>query len=339
MTIGTGGCRGHVEIPRLMPAMYYEVMRHTSRIGLVVRGADAAAAVANIVAAEAAGVRQIWMTQGHASADTLATFAAAAARTSGVGLGTAIVPTYPRHPLALAQQALAVADLAPGRLRLGIGGSHRNSIEGAYGLTLASPLAHLREYLGILRGLLWEGSIDHRGRFYTVKTTLPRAPKPPLLISALRASAFRLAGEVSDGAISWVCPSPYLLDVALPALREGAAEAGRPAPPLVAHVSVALSQDGPATLAAARRQLASYARQPFYAAMFADAGFPVDEHGGMSDDLLDSLVIAGDEATVAARLSALLDQGLDELLVMLVPVADGEAEMERLARLLAQLDR
>jgi F420-dependent oxidoreductase-like protein len=303
----------------------------------VVRGADAAAAVANIVAAEAAGVRQIWMTQTHSTADTLATFAAAAARTSRIRLGTAIVPTYPRHPLALAQQALAVADLAPGRLRLGIGGSHRSTIEGVYGLQLVSPMEHLREYLTILRGLLWDGAVDHRGDFYSVKTTLQRAPRPPLLISALRANAFRLAGAISDGAISWVCPVPYLLGAALPALRAGAAEAGRPAPPLVAHIPVALSQNGAATLAAARRQLSAYARQPFYTAMFAAAGFPVDERAGMSDDLLDNLVVAGDEATVGARLAALLDAGLDELLVMLVPTGDAEAEIARLSRLLAHL--
>src|SRR5215218_3081643 len=116
------------------------------RVGLVIYGADARAAVEAIVAAEAAGVRQIWMTQGGTSPDTLAIFAAAAARTSTIRLGTAIVPTYPRHPLALAQQALAVADLAPGRLRLGIGPSHRPTIEGTYGLPMPAPLAHLREY-------------------------------------------------------------------------------------------------------------------------------------------------------------------------------------------------
>src|SRR5687768_13705788 len=108
----------------------------SGRIGLVVRGRDTAAAMAAIVAAEAAGVRQIWMTQGATAPDTLAIFAAAATRTSQVRLGTAIVPTYPRHPLALAQQALALTDLAPGRLRLGVGTSHRNTVEGVYGLPL-----------------------------------------------------------------------------------------------------------------------------------------------------------------------------------------------------------
>lgn len=307
------------------------------RVGLVVRGQDAAAAVAGIVAAEAAGVRQVWMTQGAAAADTLTTFAAAAVRTSMVRLGTAIVPTYPRHPLALALQALAVADLAPGRLRLGVGGSHRSTIEGAYGLALIEPLAHLREYVGLLRGLLWEGRVEHRGRFYAVKATLPRAPRPPLLISALRPGAFRLAGEISDGALSWVCPVAYLLSTALPALREGAAAAGRPVPPLIAHVTVTLTQDRGAALAAARQHLAVYGRQPFYAAMFAAAGHPLPGDGTLPPALLEDLVISGDEAAVAARLRDLLAAGLDELLVMLIPIADAAAETAALARVLGAL--
>src|SRR5262249_21349966 len=193
------------------------------RVGMVVYGRDAAAAVATILAAEAAGVRQVWMTQATPAPDTLTLFAAAAALTTSVRLGTAIVPTYPRHPLVLAQQALALDDLAPGRLRLGIGPSHRPTIEGVYGIPMTAPLEHLREYVTVLRAALWERTVDHHGRFYTFKTELPRAPRTPILISALREGAFQLAGEVADGAISWLCPIPYLLEKALPALHAGAA--------------------------------------------------------------------------------------------------------------------
>ena len=307
------------------------------RVGLVVFGTDAAAAASNIVAAETAGVRQVWMIQGTPAPDTLTIFAAAAVRTTSVRMGTAIVPTYPRHPLALAQQALALGDLAPNRLRLGVGPSHRPSIEGVYGLPMTAPLEHLREYVTVLRAALWEGKVDHHGRFYTIKTRLPRPPRTPILISALREGAFYLAGEVADGAISWVCPVPYLLEKALPALRAGAAKSGRPVPPLLAHIPVALGQDRQAVLAAARRQFGSYGRLPFYVNMFADAGFPVAPGGTMSDALIDSLVVSGDEATIAARLVELLAAGLDELLVMPVPVADPEGERAQLTRLIGQL--
>jgi F420-dependent oxidoreductase-like protein len=307
------------------------------RVGLAVSGTNAALAVSAIVAAEAAGVRQVWMTQGGPAPDTLSIFAAAAVQTTSIRMGSAIVPTYPRHPLALALQALTLGDLAPGRLRLGVGPSHRPTIEGQYGIPMTAPLDHLREYVAVLRAALWEGKVDYHGNFFTVKMKLPRTPYTPILISALRTGAFQLAGEVTDGAISWVCPVPYLLEKALPALQAGAAKNGRPAPPLIAHIPVALSQNRQAVLDAARTQLGRYGRLPFYAGMFADAGFPVSSAGAMSDALIDNLVVSGDEATVVARLTDLLAQGLDELLVMPIVVTDAEDEQARLARLIGQL--
>jgi F420-dependent oxidoreductase-like protein len=307
------------------------------RIGLLVDATDAAAAAAAIVAAEAASVRQVWMTQFTAAPDTLAIFAAAAVQTTSVRMGTAIVPTYPRHPLSLAQQALTLGDLAPERLRLGIGPSHRPTIEGFYGIPMTAPLEHLREYVAVLRAILWEGKVDHHGRFFATRATLPRTPRTPILISALRTGAFHLAGEVADGAISWMCPVPYLLEKALPALRAGAAKSERPVPPLVAHIPVALSQNRQAVLAAARGQLSRYGRLPFYANMFTDAGLPVAPDGTMTDALLESLVVSGDEAIVAERLTELLEAGLDELLVMSVQVAAPSDEQARLARLIGQI--
>lgn len=314
-----------------------EQKRVRDRVGLVVAGSDSRAVVELIAAAEVAGVEQVWMTQGAAAPDTLTIFAAAAGRTTTIGLGTAIVPTYPRHPLALAQQALTLNDLAPGRLRLGVGPSHKPIIEGVYGLSLDAPMAHLREYVAILRALLRDGRVDHDGESYRVHATLPRPAETPILLSALRAGAFRLAGAISDGALSWLCPPAYLLGTALPALRAGAAEAGRAAPPLVAHVPVALSTDRAATVAAARKLLGGYARLPFYARMFADAGFAPGPDGAIPDALIDGLVVSGDEAAITARLRELLAQGLDELLVMPVPIADEATERAGIARLVGML--
>ncbi|GAC1430099.1 MAG: TIGR03564 family F420-dependent LLM class oxidoreductase [Ktedonobacteraceae bacterium] len=307
------------------------------RIGLAVSGTDTKVVVAAIVAAETAGVQQIWMTQSTPLPDTLTTFAAAAVQTQHVRMGTAIVPTYPRHPLALAQQILALHDLAPDRIRLGVGPSHRPIIEGVYGLAMPTPMEHLREYVGILRTILWDGKIDHTGRFYTIKTMFPRTTRTPILISALREGAYYVAGEIADGAISWVSPVPYLLNRAYPALRAGAAKGGRAVPPLVAHIPVALSQDRPAVLAAARKQLGRYGRLPFYASMFAEAGFPVSEDGTMSDALLNSLVVSGSEADVSARLTELLNDGLDELLVMSISVTNPVEEQIHLAQVIGQI--
>lgn len=307
------------------------------RVGLIVDGANAAAAVKTIAAAEAAGVRQIWMVQSPCSLDILTTFAAAATKTSTVSLGTSIVPTYPRHPLVLAQQALALYDIAPGRLRLGIGPSHKAHIEGIYGLPQTTPLAHLREYVKVLRAALWEAKVDHHGHFYNVVVTLPRTSQIPVLVSTLGKKAFQLAGEIADGALSWACPVPYLLRTGIPTLRTSAAAAGRSAPPLVAHVSVALNEDRHSVLAAGHRLLDYHAKLPFYVKMFSDAGFPITSDQTVTDALVESLVISGNEATVAARFNELLAAGLDELNVALVPITDADDEQSRLMHLIGQL--
>src|SRR5258708_3091762 len=307
------------------------------RVGLGIAATDAASAVAAIVEAEAAGIEQIWMVQETPAPDTLGIYTAAAMKTSKIRMGTAIVPTYPRHPLALAQQVLTFNDLAPKRLRLGVGPSHRPIIEDIHGLAMAHPLEHLCEYVAVLRGLLWDGKVDYQGRFYNVTSSFPRATQTPLLISALRENAFHLAGAISDGALSWNCPVHYLLERALPALRAGAASVGRPVPPLVAHIPVALSLERREVLMAARRQLGFYRNLPFYVKMFANAGFPVSPEGELSDALLENLVVLGDEATIAERLKKNLEAGLDELLILPIPVKNGKDEQSRIMRLLGQL--
>ena len=307
------------------------------RVGLVVDGANAASAVKTIVAAEAAGVRQIWMVQPPSGPDTLTTLSAAT-KTSTIRLGTSIVPTYPRHPLVLAQQVLSLYDIAPGRLRLGIGPSHQAIIEGIYGLSQTTPLAHLRENVKVLRAALWEGKVDHHGQFFNVVITLPRTTQTPVLISTLGKKAFELAGEIADGALSWVCPVPYLLNTGIPALRRAAAANGRSAPLLVAHISVALSEDRHSVMAAGHQVLDMYAKLPFYAKMFADAGFPLTaDQMVVPESLVDSLIVSGNEATVAARFTELLAAGLDELMVTLVPIKDAVDELTRLMHLIGQL--
>jgi F420-dependent oxidoreductase-like protein len=306
-------------------------------VGLVMDGSNAEVAVKTIVAAEDAGVRQIWMAQPPWWPDVLTTFAAAATKTSTVRFGTSIVPTYPRHPLVLAQQALALYDIAPSRVRLGIGPSHRFIIEDMYGLQQKTPLAHLREYVEILHAALWEGKVDHHGDFYNVVATLPRTPQIPVLISTLGEKAFQLAGRIADGALSWVCPVPYLLHTGIPALRTSAAAVRRSAPPMVAHVLVALSEDRNSILSAGHQLLDFYAKVPFYANMFSNAGFQLTSDQTVPDTLVDNLVISGNEDIVAAQFTELLANGLDELMVSLVPIKDAINEMRQLMHLIGQL--
>ncbi len=321
----------------ILTAAQAQALPARERVGLAVARLDAVTLVKTMVAAEEAGVRQFWSTQSPLQADTLTTFAAAAVQTSTIRFGSAIIPTYPRHPLTMAAQALALNELAPGRLRLGLGSSHQPVIEGVYGMKLMKPLEYLREYVEIVRAALWHGTVQYQGAFFTVKGTLPDTAPLPVLISVLREHAFRLAGEIADGALTWLCPVPYLLQRGLPALRASAQEHGRPVPPLIAHVLVAASEDHPAVINATRTQIQNYGKLPFYAAMFADAGYPVDANGTMSDDLIGSLVISGNAATITGRVKELLASGLDELLVMPIIVQHQESELHHLMQLIGSL--
>lgn len=306
--------------------------------GLVIAQPTPQAFVDAIVRAEQRGVRKVWSTVGGLQPDAVTLFAAAASLTSRITLGTSVVPVYPRHPFALGTQVAALEGLAPGRFLIGIGTSHRPAMEGMFGIPMGKPLSYLREYLMVLRALLWEGAVEHSGDQFTVNGSLPETvtpPQTPLLLSALRANAFQAAGELSDGAISWVTPVPYLVNTALPNLRAGADAARRERPPLIAHIPAAISTDPGAAREAFRKQFALYGKLPYYANMLHDAGHPVDANGRMSDGAVDNLFVAGSEDQVAARLAELHAEGIDELLISFVAVRDAEAEESALSAVIA----
>jgi F420-dependent oxidoreductase-like protein len=264
------------------------------------------------------------------------TFGAAAIKTSRIKLGTAVLPTFPRHPLATVQAALAVDALAPGRLRLGVGPSHKPFMEGMYGIPFERPLEHLREYLEILRAALYEGKVAFKGKRFTVDAQFPPS-KVTVLASALREHAFRLCGELSDGAISWMCPLTYLRDVAVPALKDGARIANRPVPPLIGHVPVIVSENPAQVRALAREQFVNYSRIPYYRAMIKDAGFPEVERGELSDKFIDELVVHGSAEQVKQRLRTLPSYGVNELLAtVMLPNNDPDA-FARTIRMLGEL--
>jgi F420-dependent oxidoreductase-like protein len=310
----------------------------TLNAGLVIPRGNATSLVSRVEQAEHRGVPTVWTTVGGPTADPVTAYAAAAAATDRIGLGTAVVPTYPRHPVTLASQAIAIDDLAPGRLRLGVGPSHKPIIEESYGLPMGKPLAHMRENVMVLRTLLWEGSVDFTGEYFTVKAALPDGvtpPKVPVPISALRPNAFRLAGEIADGAISWVTPIDYLAQTAMLAMQAGADAAGRQRPPLIAHVPVMVSTDRQAARAAFRAQFPYYPKLPFYAAMFAAAGYPVTAAAEMSDELIEALAVSGSPEEIRDHLEAIRARGIDELLISHVVVADEATELATLSEILA----
>ena len=309
-------------------------------IGVHVVAPDAPGLVDGIVVAERAGLDVAWLTVGRLAPDPFPVFAAAAARTERIQFGTSIVPTFPRHPLSLAQSALAVDEIAPGRLRLGVGPSHQPMVESVWGIPFERPQAHLREYLTILKAVLQEGRVAFQGEILRADGEIDSPREVPVMAAALRPRAFRLCGELADGAISWMCPWPYIRDVAAPALAAGAAQAGRAKPPMVVHAPIVVSEDAVTVRTAARQQLGRYLRLPYYARMFQDAGFPEAAGPELSETLAEALVITGSEEQVAERIATLPDYGADELLAMPLPVgADPQAGIERTLALLGELAR
>jgi alkanesulfonate monooxygenase SsuD/methylene tetrahydromethanopterin reductase-like flavin-dependent oxidoreductase (luciferase family) len=267
----------------------------------------------------------------------MALLAAAAARTERILLGTAVIRTYPCHPIVAAQQATVIDNLAPGRFRLGVGPSGANN-EVVYGIPYVRPLAHLRAYVKAAKALLQEGAVDVDEAGVVARFKLPQPPPGvPVMASALRQRSFAMCGEVADGAITWLCPATYVESVALPALRDGAARAGRVAPPLIMHVPACVSEDVAAVRAAVRQRFAFYTTLPHYVAMFEAAGFPEIRDGQWSDRMIDAVVAHGSETAVAERLRALRGACAGELMVTSVPVADDPDGPERVLCLLAAL--
>lgn len=303
---------------------------------------DPLSALQVVVEAERAGIDAIWLPAVPMSFDPLTLLAAAAVRTERIVLGTGIVPTYPRHPAALVSQALAVAALAPDRLRLGLGVSHPFIIAGLLGLPFHPPIPHLREYVTVVRGLLERGQVDFEGAYFKVHAQLAAPPTPlPIPISALRPRMFELAGEISDGAIAAWCPIPYLIEKALPALARGARAAGRARPPLIANVPIVMSEDRNAVRAAAREALGMYLIAPAYADMFRLAGFAIPADLVPPDPLIDALFAWGTPARVAERLRAVKRAGVDEVMITIHPARDPVKEtaaaFEMLGSLCAEL--
>ncbi len=304
-------------------------------VGAAIRGSTISEVQTNIARAEELGINSAWMTTGGASLDSLTCFAASAGATTNIKLGTSIIPTYPRHPLVVAQQAQVVDQLAPGRLRLGVGPSHRPTIE-SMGIEFNAPLGHLREYIQVLKSLLQTGSVDFQGIHYSAKASIPGPLDVQVMGSALRTGSFELCGAVADGAISWICPGVYLRDVALPAMEKGANESGRPVPPLIAHAPVCVHDDLDEVRAAVREQF-GHPGLPFYQNMLIASGYPEASNGQWSDSMIDGVVILGDEETCAQRIQELFEMGATEILASPVTAgADRAASLDRTMRLLGQ---
>jgi alkanesulfonate monooxygenase SsuD/methylene tetrahydromethanopterin reductase-like flavin-dependent oxidoreductase (luciferase family) len=271
-------------------------------------------ACALVQAAEALGYESAWTTHG-VGRDAFVVLAAYACATRRIALGTGVVPIYPRHPVAMAQEALTLAELSGGRLRLGVGVSHRPMMTDALGLDMGRPLEVVREYVTVLRAALG-GRAHHAGPRYRVawEAAFP-APAPPVLLAGLAAPMVELAAEIGDGVVLWLCSPAYLDAVVRPAVARGRARAGRSPEgfEIVAAVPCAVTPDVAGVTMMFREELARYLALPYYRTMlrasgFAEAVAAFDAAGrrpaAVADVLVDALGAIGDRASARALVEA-----------------------------------
>ncbi len=240
--------------------------------------------------------------------DALTALAVLGSQVPGIELGTAVVPTYPRHPAALAQQALTTNLAIGGRLALGIGLSHKVVIERMYGHSYDRPVRHLDEYLSVLLPLIngekaaFEGETLSARIGLTTPRATPRAGRPPVLLAALGPRMLKLAGTRADGTVLWMTGPATVRDHIVPTIRAAAEAAGRPAPRVVCVLPVSVTQDSEAARARAAEMFAVYNGLPSYRAM-------LDREGAANPG---EVAIVGDEDSVTEQIGALAKAGVTD---------------------------
>jgi len=290
------------------------------RIGIIVgasEGGDLDALVAQAKSLEEAGFASLWAANIF-GLDAITTMAIIGRETERIELGTAVVPTYPRHPTAIAQQALTVSAASKGRFAFGIGLSHKLVIENMLGFSYDKPARHMKEYLAVLGPLLRGEAVAHDGDEYKVNLALqvPGAKAVPLLVAALGPVMLKLTGRLADGTITWMTGPKTLEDHIIPTLGKAAADAGRPSPRTVAGLPIVITNDPASARETIGKQLVMYGQLPSYRAMLDREGA-----AGPAD-----VALAGDEAEVGAALDRLRDIGLTDFNAAIMPVDEGARE-------------
>jgi F420-dependent oxidoreductase-like protein len=285
--------------------------------------------VESIVNAENDGFDGIWFGQIFGP-DVLTVLAMGAQKTSRIELGTCVVPTYPRHPHMLAQQALTVQAASNGRFNLGIGLSHAPVVEGIWGLSYDRPAAHMREYLSVLLPLIQEGRVSHNGELFRVTATVrvPTPKPPPVLIAALAPVMLRMAGELTDGTITWMVGPKALEGHIVPRITKAATDGGRPSPRVVVGLPIAVTDDAAGARERAAKSFQVYGTLPNYQRVLN-----IEGAGGPAE-----VAIVGNESEVEQQLRDLASAGATDFLGGMFPVDDDvKASLGRTRALLTGL--
>lgn len=280
------------------------------RIGMMssaINGGTIDDIVAEARQAKEFGAHTFWSSQifGH---DALTALAVVGREVPGIELGTAVIPTYPRHPWVMAQQALSTTAVINSRgdssLCLGIGLSHRIVVESMWGLSYEKPVRHLREYLSVLMPLLEGKPVKFEGEEYRVQGALDArgSSRPSVVVAALGPQMLRVTGALADGTSTWCVGPKVLEELTIPTLRQAAADAGKADPRVVCALPVCVTDDVAASRARASQVFAVYDTLPSYKTMMDREG--VDGPGG--------LAICGTEDEVREQIAHLAAIGVTD---------------------------
>jgi alkanesulfonate monooxygenase SsuD/methylene tetrahydromethanopterin reductase-like flavin-dependent oxidoreductase (luciferase family) len=302
------------------------------------------AAIERVKLAESLGYEAAYVTH-IAGRESLTVVTAYAMATSSIRVGPGVVPIYTRTPATMAQTAATIDELAGGRLNLGMGVSHRPVVEGWHGQTIDKPVAEMLEYASIVRAILRGESYECGPKWQTGFQLAGVDPRPnvPLYIAALSPAMLRLAGQIGDGVLLWLCCPRYIEDVVIPELRVGRERAGKTLEgfDVVPAVPTALTEDRDAAYATMRMELIPYFGLPFYRAMIERSGFGADVErydaasgdlpamqAAISDDFLAQLTAVGGEAEVRAGLERYRAAGATTPCVGPISKTDFEATLQ-----------
>ncbi len=298
------------------------------RIGLPGGGATVDKIIEQAQKAEADGFTSLWYASATGGGDPMAAITAAGRATSTIEMGTSVLVTYACQPTLQAYRSAAVAAaIGAGRFTLGLGPSHQPVIEGMFGLPYDTAGRNTDEYIQVVAPLLRGEAVSFSGEEYRVNAPAAQLiddTPVPVLVAALAPRLLRVAGEHADGTILWMGNAKSIETHVAPRITKAAAEAGRPAPRIVAGLPVAVHDDVDAARAEAAKQFVMYGQLPNYRRILdhGDAVGPGDA------------AIVGNEASVAAQIEALFAAGATDVWGAPFPVGDDRSESRRRTRAL-----
>ncbi|MBV27705.1 MAG: LLM class F420-dependent oxidoreductase [Gammaproteobacteria bacterium] len=260
---------------------------------------------------EAAGLDHVWIANIF-SFDAITTLALIGRETSRVRLGTAVTPTYPRHPGALAQQALTTAAASNNRFTLGIGLSHQVVIEHMFGMSYDKPTKHMREYLQVLMPLLRGETASFQGEQYKVQgltLDIPGVTDLPVVVAALGPAMIKLTAELADGTNTWMVGPKTMEEHIIPSFQT----AGKADPAVVAGMPIVLTTNVDAAKEKIAQNLTVYGQLPSYRAMLDREGA-----AGPAD-----IAIVGDENQLRGQIKRFQDMGVTDFNAAIMDTEDG----------------